>query len=137
MSGVRRIFLIATGSVALALGVVGIVLPLLPTTPFIILAAACYAGAWPAMHRRLAESATFGPMIQAGPGGRYIPPRTKIGAITFTLISIGATVVFVAKPLWLRLALCAIAVGVTGFLLWMPSAPRPVTDALPEDDLDA
>ena len=76
-------------------------------------------------------------MIQAGPGGRYIPPRTKIGAITFTLISIGATVVFVAKPLWLRLALCAIAVGVTGFLLWMPSAPRPVTDALPEDDLDA
>lgn len=128
MTRLRRTFLIATGTLSLALGIVGVVLPLLPTTPFVILAAACYAGAWPAMHRRLAESKTFGPMIEAGPGGRYIPPRTKVGAIAFTLVSIGATVIFVAEAWWLRAALVTIALGVTGFLLWMPSAPRAVTE---------
>ena len=127
--GLRRAFLVATGCVALALGVLGVVLPLLPATPFILLAAACFAGAWPAMHRRLAQSTLFGPMVRSEPGGRYIPPATKAYAIVFTLLSIGVTVVFVADALWLRLVLAAIALGVTGFLLWMPSRPR-----LPADD---
>ena len=124
--GLRRLLLIATGCVALALGVLGVVLPLLPATPFILLAAACFAGAWPAMHRRLAASRLFGPMVRSGPGGRYIPPRTKAGAIAFTLLSIGATVLFAVEVLWLRLVLGGIALGVTAFLLWMPSAPREV-----------
>ncbi len=129
--GLRRLFLIATGCVALALGVAGILLPLLPTTPFILLAAACFAGAWPAMHRRLAASRLFGPMLEAGPGGRYIPPRTKAGAIAFTLLSFGATIAFAVQAPWLRLLLGALALGVTGFLLWMPSAPRPVPEPAP------
>ena len=122
--GLRRVLLVVTGCLALALGVLGVVLPLLPATPFVLLAAACFAGAWPAMHRRLAESRLFGPMVRAGPGGRYIPPRTKALAIAFAWVSIGATIVFALEALWLRLVLAGIAVGVTAFLLWMPSAPR-------------
>lgn len=117
--------LLLTGCVSLALGVLGIVLPLLPATPFVLLAAACFAGAWPAMHRRLADSRIFGPMVRAGPGGRYIPRRTKAVAIAFTLLSIGATVLFAVRAPWLRIVLGVIALGVTAFLLWMPSAPRP------------
>lgn len=126
----RRGFLIATGCLALVLGVLGIVLPLLPTTPFVILAAACFAGAWPAMHRRLVESRLFGPMLEAGPGGRFIPVRTKVGAIAFTLVSIGATIVFAIEAPWLRILLALLALGITAFLLWMPSRPQ----GLPEDE---
>lgn len=122
--GLRRAFLIATGILSMILGGIGIVLPLLPTTPFILLAALCFAGAWPAMHRRLAESRAFGPMLRTDEGGRYIPRRTKAYAIAFTLVSIGATVLFAVEALWLRIVLGTIALGVTGFLLWMPSAPR-------------
>ncbi|MDF1700692.1 MAG: YbaN family protein [Planctomycetota bacterium] len=125
----QRIFLLITGCLSLALGLVGAVLPLLPTTPFVILAAACFASAWPAMHRRMAESRLLGPIVRSHPGGRFIPPRTKIGAILFTLGSIGATIVFAVEAPWLRLTLAALALGVTAFLLWMPSAPRPPDEA--------
>ncbi len=123
--GLRRLFLLATGCVALVLGLLGVVLPLLPTTPFILLAAGCFAGAWPAMHRRLAGSRLFGPMLESEPGARHIPVPTKIYAIAFTWVSIGATIVFAVDALWLRGLLVAIALGVTGFLVWMPSRPRP------------
>jgi uncharacterized membrane protein YbaN (DUF454 family) len=108
----------------MVLGGIGIVLPLLPTTPFILLAAVCFASAWPAMHQRLANSRAFGPMIRKDEGGRYIPVRTKIVAISFTLVSIGVTTLFAVHALWLRVVLGIIALGVTGFLLWMPSRPR-------------
>ena len=72
-SGLRRVVLVVTGVVALALGVLGVALPLLPATPFVLLAAACFAGAWPTMHARLTRSRLFGPMLRAGPGERYLP----------------------------------------------------------------
>ena len=122
--GWRRALLIATGCLSMVLGGIGIVLPLLPTTPFILLAALCFAGAWPSMHDRLARSRAFGPMLRKEDGGRYIPPRTKAYAIAFTLLSIGATILFAVHVLWLRILLAGIALGVTGFLLWMPSSPR-------------
>lgn len=121
---VKRAVLIGVGSLALTLGLIGILVPLLPTTPFVLLATACFVGAWPAMHTRLAESAVFGPMIETGPEGRRLPRRTKIGALAFTLLSIGATVVFVVEAPWLRLLLLAIATGVTILLLRIPTAPR-------------
>lgn len=122
--GLKRIFLLTTGCVALTLGGLGFVLPLLPATPFILLGAACFARTWPAMHRRLSANKHFGPMLHPEPGARHIPRKTKVGAIAFTLISIGATIFLVVKVLWLQLLLGAIAAGVTGFLLWMPSRPR-------------
>ena len=130
--GWRRVFLIATGSVSLILGVIGIVLPILPTTPFVLLAAVCFVRAWPSMHRRMAESRLFGPMLRKEDGGRYIPPKTKAYAIAFTWVSIGATVLFAVDVAWLRILLLFIAVGVTTFLLWFPSSPREVR-ALEQD----
>lgn len=119
----RRAALLVTGCVALVLGTLGVVLPLLPATPFVLLAGACFAGAWPRLHQRLAQSPLFGPMLRAGPGARYLPRRTQVAAIAFTWVSIGASIVFVARAPWLRILLGAIALGVTAFLLWMPTRP--------------
>ena len=52
------------GTVALGLGIVGVVLPGLPTTPFVLLAAACYAKASPRLHRWLRAHRLFGPMVR-------------------------------------------------------------------------
>lgn len=125
---VKRVLLVAVGLLALGLGILGVVLPVLPTAPLILAASACFAGAWPRMHDRLGQSRLFGPMIRAGPGGRFLPRRTKIGVIGFLWVSIGATTVFAVEALWLRLLLVAIALTVTTVLLRMPSGPR---DAAP------
>ena len=122
--GLKRVFLLATGCVSLALGVLGVILPLLPATPFVLLSAFCFAGAWPTMHRRLAGSHLFGPMLGADPNSRYLPRRTKVGAIGFTLVSIAATIIFVADATWVRIVLGTIAVGVSAFISWIPSKPR-------------
>ena len=118
-----RVILITVGCIALVLGLLGIMLPLLPTTPLILLAAACFVGSWPAMHRRLARSRLFGPMVDPGPGGRYIPRRTKAVAITPLVLSLGASLVWVVEAPWVRITLAAVGVVVAGYLLWMPSAP--------------
>ncbi len=130
--GPRRLALLLTGSLALALGVLGVLLPLLPATPFVLLAAGCYASAWPAMHRRLARSRLFGPMLAAGPEERYLPRAVKWGGIAFTCASIGTTLVVLRPAAWLCALLVAIALGVSAFLLWMPAGPRgPVSGPAP------
>ena len=122
-SGLRRVVLVVTGVVALALGVLGVALPLLPATPFVLLAAACFAGAWPTMHARLTRSRLFGPMLRAGPGERYLPRATKIGVLVFAWLSIGATAVFVAHTAWLRALLGILVLVLTWVLGRMPTQP--------------
>lgn len=86
----------AFGFLALGLAGIGVVLPVLPTTPFVLLAAACFARSSPRFHRRLLRSRAFGPMIQRWQADRCVSRETKtvaIGliAVTFAL-SIGLAV---------------------------------------------
>ena len=71
----------ALGGANLALGVLGALLPLLPTTPFIILAAFCFAKCSPALHARLLRSPTFGPAIRNWRERRAISKRGKIASV--------------------------------------------------------
>lgn len=124
-SATVRWLLIVAGIVATALGVVGAFLPVLPTTPFLLVAAACFARASPKLDRMLVESKLFGPTLVEWRRHRSIPWRTKLVAIGLmsTMILISATW-FV--PLWWAKVLL-VAVGVaTGIWLWLiPSRDRP------------
>ncbi|MDO4878802.1 MAG: YbaN family protein [Neisseria sp.] len=74
------------GAISLALGIAGIYLPGLPTTPFILLAAACWAQASPAFHRRLREHRLFGKIIRDWETRRAVPRRAKyLAYATMTL----------------------------------------------------
>lgn len=85
----KRPLWLALGLGALALGLVGIVLPVLPTTPFVILAAFAFGKAAPAWAARLEGHRRFGPLIRDWRARRAIPARAKALAVAMMLAAIG------------------------------------------------
>jgi hypothetical protein len=118
---VRALFLVA-GTICLALGAIGIFLPILPTTPFLLLAAACYLRSSERMHKWLLGNRWFGEYIKNYQAGRGIPMKTKILAITVLWGAILFSMFFmVSEVLIAQIVLFAIAVGVTVHLVRLPT----------------
>lgn len=134
-SATVRWMLWIAGSVALLLGILGVFLPVLPTTPFILLAAACYARASERFHGWLLRHETFGPTIRNWEQHRSIAPRTKRIAITMMTLSIAASIYVVREHPWLQgmLALVALTVGVWMWRLPEHGEPPLNTPSRPED----
>jgi len=124
-SPIVRWVLLAVGLVAVALGVVGAFLPVLPTTPFLLVGAACFARASPRLHRRLAESKTFGPTLAEWRRHRAIAWRTKRYALVLMGLSIGVSAIFFVEPWWSKAGLVALGVAVGAWLWNIPSRDRP------------
>jgi uncharacterized protein len=116
----KRPLLLGAGIVSLALGIAGIALPLLPTTPFVLLAAACFAHANPAWERKLLEHPRFGPSIQAWRERGAIPRVGKQAAIAMLLLSSVGGWFMMAGP-W-RFVPGAVALIVGSWILTRPSA---------------
>lgn len=116
-----RWLLIGAGWLSLALGVIGLLLPVLPTTPFILLAAGCFARSSARFHAMLLRNRSFGPLLREWEQHRSIPRRTKRWAITLMSLTLGSSVVFFVKPLALQLALAAMGVGVAIWIWRIPS----------------
>ena len=110
------------GVLAILLGVIGIFLPLLPTTPFLLLAAACFARGSPRMHQALLQHRIFGRYLSDYEQGRGIPRRAKITALLMMWSSLAYAMWRFEHP-WLRLLLVLIGAGVTCYLLRLPNAP--------------
>jgi uncharacterized membrane protein YbaN (DUF454 family) len=119
-SPVVRALFFAAGVVALVLGVVGAFLPVLPTTPFILLAATCFARSYRPFHEWLLGHRLFGPIIDEWHRHRSIPYRTKLLAIATMAVGLGTSIVFFVQPPWLQLAL---AVGGVGLAVWLYRIP--------------
>jgi uncharacterized membrane protein YbaN (DUF454 family) len=124
-SPVVRWTLIAAGLVALAIGIVGAFLPVLPTTPFLLVAAACFARASPRLYRMLAESKTFGPALTEWRRHRSIPWRTKLYAIALMSVSIVASAMLFVEPWWGKAAMLALGATLATWLWRVPSRDRP------------
>jgi uncharacterized membrane protein YbaN (DUF454 family) len=101
------------GTVSLGLGIVGVVLPGLPTTPFVLLAAACYARASPRLHRWLREHRLFGPMVRDWEAHRSLTRRAKRIAQGSMLVMVGISAWGLRdRPVLLAVVLIAALIGV-------------------------
>lgn len=118
-----RMLLLGVGIVSTALGVIGIALPLLPTTPFLLLAAACFARSSERFYLWLLTNRWFGRYVRDWRAGRGIPRKAKFVAITTLWLTLGSSVAWLVPLLEVKLLLVAIGVGVTAHLLRLPTRP--------------
>lgn len=100
------------GILSLLIALVGVVLPLLPTTPFVILAAGCFARSSPRLHAWLLHHPLFGPVLQNWETRRCIPRKIRRLALTMMIGMGGVSVVFLVPLGWLTVL--GIALIVTG-----------------------
>ena len=121
-SHVVRMFFVGAGTLSLVLGILGIFLPLLPTTPFLLLASACYVRGSERMHRRLMEHPHLGPYIRNFEQGKGMPRRAKVIVILVLWVSYAYTLYLVPQT-ELRIGLLVIALAVTVWLVRMPEPP--------------
>lgn len=102
VTGVRRIVYIGLAAIFFVLAMIGVLLPGLPTTPFLLLTSYFLARSWPRMHRALLANRWVGPIIQQWEEHRAIDRRTKLRASGTILLVIAAMVFFTGWP-WPRL----------------------------------
>lgn len=113
-----RIFLATLGTLALVLGIIGIFVPLLPTTPFLLLAAALWVRSSPRLYAWLLTHRIFGRYIRNYRENRAIPLRAKV----VSLLLMWTTMLYCIVALlgawwWMQVALLIVAVGVTWHIL--------------------
>lgn len=92
------------GVLFLVVGAAGAVLPLLPTTPFVLLAAGCFARSSPRMHAWLLRSELFGPVLRNWEQNRCMPRRARRISLLMMILVGGSSVAFFVPGLWLKLA---------------------------------
>lgn len=110
------------GWLSFILGAVGVVLPVLPTTPFMLLAAACFAKTSPRFHRWLLANRVFGPLIKNWQAERYIEPVTKRRSLLIVAITFLSSI-WVVDPVPLKIMLVCFWVGCTFFISRLPTVP--------------
>jgi uncharacterized membrane protein YbaN (DUF454 family) len=112
-SRIMKAVLVTVGTLSVGLGVLGIFLPLLPTTVFLLLAAACYARSSDRFYLWLINHRWLGSYIRNHYEGRGMRRRDKVITLIVLWAGIAATAIWSVESLWIRLVLLAIACGVT------------------------
>jgi uncharacterized membrane protein YbaN (DUF454 family) len=113
----KRRLLIVAGTLSTGLGIIGVFVPILPTTPFLLLAAACYIRSSERFYHWLINSRIFGAYVRNYMEGRGIPIRIKISTILLLWLTIGLTATFAVQSIVIRVVLICIAIGVTAHIV--------------------
>ena len=113
---VKRRILIGAGTLSTGLGIIGIFVPILPTTPFLLLAAACYMRSSERFYRWLIDNRIFGAYVRNYIEGRGMPIKIKISTILLLWLTIALTVAFAVENMVVRIILLCVAVGVTAHI---------------------
>jgi hypothetical protein len=117
-----RLAFAVIGTVALAIGVLGIILPILPTTPFLLLAAACYARASTRLYGWLLGQSALGPIITRWRESGSLAPGVKVRAIVIVVVTFAVSIILV-DSLLVRALLVVTAAVLTVFLARLPTDP--------------
>ncbi len=104
----------------MVLAALGILLPVLPTTPFLLLAGACFARSSERADRWLRENRVFGPYVQSWRSSRALPPGARPRAIAVVLLTFAISITLVVHTLGLRLLLGAVGLALLAFLARLP-----------------
>lgn len=123
-----KILLTVIGSIAVVLAILGIFLPLLPTTPFLLLASACYLRGSKRMHRWLLNNRVFGEYLRNFEEGKGIPRKAKIIAIALLWASLAFSI-YKVQIVPLQFMLVMLGIGVSIFLLKMKTLDTASGDA--------
>lgn len=107
---IRRPALIAAGLATTALAALGLLLPGLPTTPFLLLAAACFARSSPRLHAALLHSRLFGPHLQHWKQHRSITPAVRWWAVAFVIAGVSCSLYLGNLATWLKCTVTVAAV---------------------------
>ena len=118
-----RGLLILAGTLSVGLGIVGIFLPVLPTTPFLLLAAACYVRSSPRLYRWLITNRWTGDYVRNYREGRGMPLRAKVISIALLWITLGSSALLVREEL-VHFLLLLVAFGVPVLILRIPTSKR-------------
>lgn len=121
---VVKFLLVLAGLIAVALGAIGVVLPLLPTTPFLLLAAACFIRSSDRLYQWLITNRWCGEYIRQYREHRAITLRTKVVSLTLLWLTIGYSAIGVVSHWHFRIMLLAIATGVTVHLCRLKTLRR-------------
>lgn len=119
-----RLALWAAGWLCMLLGLIGVFLPLLPTTPFLLLAAACFVRSSPKMHARLMAHPRLGPFLEQWRRERSVPPAAKRRAYVVVVVGFALSMALVEGWL-LRLVLVLFNLGLLVFLSRLRTGPPP------------
>jgi uncharacterized membrane protein YbaN (DUF454 family) len=120
-----RLLFVGLGTLFVLLGIAGAILPVLPTTPFMLLAAACYARASRRFYNWLLNNPTFGPTILEWRRHRSIPWRVKLTAIALMAVTLGISIVFFVPWPELQVALAVFGLLLATYMYRIPSRDRP------------
>lgn len=120
----HRPFFVFLGVTSLFLGIIGIFLPLLPTTPFILLAAYCFSRSSQRMHNWLIQHKVFGKLIADWEEHGVIRTKIKWIATISMVVMVSYPVIFIIPYLWLKLVTVSI-IGLVLIFIWTrPSQAR-------------
>jgi uncharacterized membrane protein YbaN (DUF454 family) len=120
----RKWLLVAAGAIGLGLGVIGVFIPLLPTTPFLLLAATCFFRSSDRLYAWLIHHKWFGAYIRHYREHRAITLRAKVVTLLLLWSVIGYTAFGIMTAWWVRALLGVIAVGVTVHILHLKTLTR-------------
>lgn len=109
----KKILLIVAGTFFIGIGIIGIFIPILPTTPFILIAATLYARSSQKFYKWIINNKVFGRYIKNYREGKGIPLIIKISTIALLWITIGCSALFAVEILFIRIIMVLIALGVT------------------------
>ena len=117
----KKGFFVVLGTIALAIGFLGLFLPVIPTTPLVLLAAACYMRGSERLHGWLLESKWFGETIRTYQAGQGLRKATKIRAISLMWIVITISAFFYVDSLLVRVVMFGSAIWATRYLYRLPT----------------
>ncbi|MFH1194262.1 MAG: YbaN family protein [bacterium] len=124
---IKKYTYITLGYFFVGLGIIGVFLPIMPTTIFLIIAAALFARSSEQLYNRLLAHKRFGKLIRNYREHRGMPLRAKIVSIAMLVAAISYSILFVAQSMWLKIFLAFICLGVTFYILSLTTI-HPITE---------